>query len=270
MSFDTVDAADLGGQPLYLLDFYRQTKHWRYTTADRPMTNQSQVFNPAAITVPSFKQSQELKQQTLTITAPRDIDVVSQYRTTPPADAVNLTIWAMHYVDNEPVVVWLGRVVSPKWVNSTVQIACEPISTAMRSTGLRLRWCRNCPYALYGVGCNVDFNAHRVPAKLTAVNGFTLTADAFASLPNGRFAGGYVEWLDADGIVDRRSIDAHTGTSITVAFGSADLAPGLAVSAYPGCNHTMNDCDGYFHNGDNYGGSPNIPDVSAFNGNLVL
>lgn len=269
MTFDARETADLGGQPILLLKFVRQTASWCYTTADRVITFQGQSYTPAAIGLSSIKQGQELQQQTLTLSAPPDLDVLDQYQSTPPADAVNLTIFGLHYGDASPVALWIGRIVSPKWTRPEVQISCEPISTMMRATGLRLRWGRNCTYALYGPGCGLNAADYAITGTLSAVSGVSLTADAFGSVDSGSLAGGYLEWTNALGILDRRSIDAHAGTVITVAFGGSELVKGLAVKAYPGCDHTMTGC-ALFKNTDNYGGCPNLPDQNLFNGSMVF
>ncbi len=269
MPFNDFENSPYAGKPIRLFDFWRQTKHWCYTTADRPIAWQGQTFMPAAIDMDSIKVNSEMQQMTRTITAPRDIAVADQYRISPPMDSVQLRVWMIHYGDTQAVTEWVGRVIQAKWQGSKVAISGNPFFASYRQTGLRLRWCRQCPYALYGPGCGVDQQAHRVNAILSGVNKFTLTADAFASLPDGRFAGGYLEWVDNDGLIDRRSIDAHTGTTITVAAGSPDFVNGLAISAYPGCNHTIADCQ-YFMNLPDYGGAPNIPTQNPVDGSIVF
>lgn len=108
-----------------------------------------------------------------------------------------------------------------------------------------------------------------VEATLTAVSGLSLTATAFATLPSGRLAGGYIEWTRAsDGLVEFRSIKGHSGSDITLDYGGLDLAVGLQLRAYPGCAHTWADC-GYYENRGNYGGDLWMPVKSPFDGNPV-
>lgn len=269
MTFDAREDADLGGAPLQLFDFWRQSVHWCYTTADRPITWQNQVYVPAAISMDPIQATPEIRQHTRTIEAPGSIPVAQQFRLSPPSDPVYLRVWGMHFGDADAEVEWTGRVTQGKWSGSKVSMSADPIYASFRVLGLRLRWCRQCPYALYGIGCGVDPEAHKVEATLTAATGVTLQAVAFQSLPDGRLAGGYIAWSNADGIVDRRTIEAHTGSSITIDAGGPDFAAGLRVNAYPGCNKTTTDC-AYFNNLPNSGAAPDIPDESPTDGTIVF
>lgn len=120
------------------------------------------------------------------------------------------------------------------------------------------------------IGSNVT--AYTVPlwklATITAVDGLTLTADAFGDFPSGRLAGGFIEWARSDGLIERRSIDSHTGTSIVIDYGAADLAEDLQLKAYPGCNQTWTDCQ-FYANEKNYGGELHMPGRDYYDGNPV-
>lgn len=105
-------------------------------------------------------------------------------------------------------------------------------------------------------------------ATVTAVSGLTLSAPEFGLFPSGRLAGGYIEWLRVDGLAELRSIRAHSGNSIVVDYGAADLAADLVLTAYPGCAHTWTDCS-YFENQSNYGGDLWMPTKNPFDGNPV-
>ncbi|MNF91712.1 hypothetical protein D3C84_743230 [compost metagenome] len=108
-----------------------------------------------------------------------------------------------------------------------------------------------------------------VVATLTGFIGVTLTAAEFGSLSSGRLAGGFIKWVRAsDGLVEFRSIKTHAGSTITLDFGSLDLAVGLQVQAYPGCAHTWADC-GNHQNQPNYGGDLWMPVKTPFDGNPV-
>lgn len=269
MTFDARESADLGGAPLLLFDFWRQSVHWCYTTADRAVTWQNQVYVPIAIDMDAIQATQEIRQQTRTITAPRDLPVAQQFQLTPPTDPVNLRVWSMHNGDTDAEVEWNGRVSQVSWSGSVVKLSCDPISAGFRVLGQRLRWCRGCPYALYGDGCGVDAEAHKVVSPITAVSGTTLQSVAFQTLPDGRFTGGFISWSNADGIIDHRSIESHVGTSIVIDAQSPDFVGGLQLNAYPGCNKTTTDCT-YYDNLPNFGGAPDIPDQNPTDGSIIF
>ena len=92
-------------------------------------------------------------------------------------------------------------------------------------------------------------------ATLTAVAGLQVTAAAFADSTL-TLAGGWMEWTRTDGLIERRTINAHTGDTITLLYGAADLAVGLDVIAVPGCEQTYAACAARFPDPENhYGGA---------------
>ena len=101
---------------------------------------------------------------------------------------------------------------------------------------------------LYTVGIQSE-------TTLTAVNGLQVTAPAFAASPLS-LAGGWLQWTRTDGFIERRSINGHAGDTITLLYGAADLAAGLAVIAIPGCEQTWAACAARFPDPENhYGGA---------------
>lgn len=123
-----------------------------------------------------------------------------------------------------------------------------------------------------GLSAGAAVTAYTAPltkqATLTAVSGLSLTALAFGAFPSGRLAGGFIEWLRADGLMEYRSIRSHSGSVIQIDYGAADLAKDLVVTAYPGCAHTWADCV-YYENEPNYGGDLWIRTQNPFSGNPV-
>jgi len=105
-------------------------------------------------------------------------------------------------------------------------------------------------------------------AVLLPFIGLALVAVEFGYFPDGRLAGGYIEWERADGLMEYRTIKSHEGQTIVIDYGAADLAEGLTVTAYPGCNQTWADCS-YFENTGNFGGCKDMPVQNPYSGNPV-
>lgn len=270
MTFDAIETSMDLGEPILLFDFSTGFAHWRYTTADRPITVSAVEYDPLAIVAANIIQGQELRQKTIKVTVPRDCILVQQLQGYPPSTDLLLTIYAMHYSDPaaQTPVAWIGRVKSQNQKNSVVELSCEPGYTGIQTVGLRRRWQINCPHVLYGPGCELPSANFKVPATLTAVSQFTINSPQFI-LPAGlSFAGGYVEWDSGHGYLERRTINSAAATALTLAYGSPDLADGLAVTAFPGCDHTTATCKA-FKNILNYGGDPWIPLKNPMDGNPV-
>ena len=52
-------------------------------------------------------------------------------------------------------VFWKGRVAGVRFAGGETTISCDPLATALKRIGLRRPAQRQCPHALYDVGCNV-------------------------------------------------------------------------------------------------------------------
>lgn len=282
MTFDAYETSATAGEPLLLFDFAIGTRHWRYTSADRPITYLTHVFAPVAIDAGNIIQGQEIRQKTIIVTLPRDTAVVQALQNFPPSTDVLLTIFAQHYddPDHEAIVAWIGRIKSQNQKGSLIQMAGEPAYTGIQTAGLRRRWQPNCPHVLYDQkagSCTLNAATYQVNATLTGVSADTTEVSSAGFVPPTglSFAGGYLEWDSGDGYFERRTINSVSLTTLTLNFGSPDLVNGLNVNAYPGCRHTTTDCLAFPVSGSpdgnmkNFGGAPYIPLKNPFNGNPV-
>ena len=259
------------GKPVYFFRFTRGARQWFYTNSDRDEVLGDDTYSRTAIMRSAIRQGSERARLNITVTLPSSLEVAENWRPYPSPDAIAVTCFVRHVGETDVMVDWIGRVTAPKFNGVTLELTCEPSATRAKRPGADRGWQIGCPLTLYsqGIGqCNVDRALHAVPAVLTAVDRLTLTASAFGLVANRRLAGGYIEWPIGDGLVEYRTIQQHNGTSIVIDFGAADLAPGLAVTAYPGCAQTWDDC-GYYDNQDNYGGEKNMPVKNPYSGDPV-
>lgn len=272
MTFSAYETSQAQGQPILLLDFVVLGVHWQYTTADRAIVNGGITWQPASISIGNIKAGSEIKQQQITVTAPRDLLAAQQFYIYPPSTPMMLYVWALHYddPDQQAVLQWVGRVMYPTWKGSSVEITCEPSYSSVQTTGLRRRYSITCAHVLYGNGCNLTPASFAASATLTAVSGFTLTATAFGAQPADYYSGGYIEWASSAGYTERRAITAHSGNTVTINYGAPDLGVGSAVTVYPGCDHTMGTCQSKFSNLANYGGTPYIPSINPLGGAQIF
>lgn len=270
MAFDTIERSASGGRPIHLFKLARGGVVVRYNDSDETIEREGFSYQPLPIRRGEISDSTERRKNMVTLTMPVDAEVASWWRPYPPSGPVFVTCMATHYSDTEVATEWTGKVIGPKFSDTELQLSCEPSSASNQGRGRTLRWQRGCPLALYsqGIGmCNVSKATHAIPAEPSAIVGVTVTAAAFDAVPDGRLAGGFMEYLRTDGEMEFRTIMAHTGANIVLNYGLV-LPPGAEVVVYPGCAHTWADC-GYFDNQDNYGGSLFMPNKSPFDGNPV-
>ena len=269
------------GAPVEYYDFLRDTTHWRYNTSDRVLYRTESIegvdtevpYLPLSVSRERIQQGAERNKLTLSINVPRDAEVVDLWHPYPTSAPVGLTIYGGHLGEADEIVVWIGRVVSPKFRPEVVTLLGEPTTTLARKSGQVQCWQRGCMHVLYKQGdglCNANRDDFAVPGTITSVMANVVKADEFAAVDSGRLAGGYVEWVTDSGSVERRSISAHSGDAITLFYGTSEMPVGTEVVAYPGCRHNWEDCDAFFDNGVNYGGDLYSPERSPFNGNPVF
>lgn len=267
MTFASHETSMASGEPILLFDFSIGIAHWRYASCDRAITYLTNVYSPVPITRTAPVQASDIKQQTMTVTTPRDIPLASLFEGYPPTGDVLLVVTGLHFTDSdfEGVVDWVGRIINVSWKNSTVDFACEPTYTSVQTVGLRRRWGIGCPHVLYGGACTLSAPSFAVTAPIQSVSGVTITGAGFVPPSGLSFPGGYAEWDSGSGYLERRTIDSVSGTALTLAYESPMLVPGLLVSLYPGCGRTPANCNA-FGNILNYGGQMNIPNLNPMDG----
>ena len=272
MTSEARDESRESGQPIYLYRFDRQAVSWRYTSADRDTTHGGNDYAAAAITHGSIRSGGDSSNERLDLVLPRTLPVAAIWFPYAPADEVMVTILKTHAGETDAQLIWTGRVIHPKWTDTTLTVSSEPMITLTRSAASSPRLQRSCWKTCYSQGpglCNADPEAHRVAGTVAGVDGFTLTIAAAAGFPDGRLVNGVVEWTDALGIAEVRTIVAHAGTQVTVDYGAASLADGLDVTLLPGCRQSWDDCHTYFRNSVNCGALADIPQRNPHDGNPV-
>lgn len=271
MTFNARENSLSSGQPITLFSFFRGTQQWNYNSSDRAIAHLARTYVSlrGGIKVDGgFSLGGESGTDGIVIMAPADLDVATLYRGIPPSDTVSLIVYDRHFGDDDYMVSWVGEIQSVSWpAADRCRISCVPDSVSMDEQGLRLRWERACPHFLYERGCGVDRNLYAVEGHILSMTGSVINVSSVASYPGGYFNAGYVEWSVGNGNVERRAIENHSGTALTMYGGTAGMPLGRPVTAYPGCDQTPDTCHNKFGNMLNNGGCRHMPGVSPFDTN---
>jgi hypothetical protein len=268
--FDSFELSRFLGRPVRLFRFERQGLVWRFCNAPRDLTIGGVTYIAAQIERSEIRQTVERAKDKVTITFPylRDPDAAElpptqalgdNWHPYAPADAVRVICMATHIGDTDPPKVeWMGIVTQPQFTDVELTLTCEQGPATPRAVNQGPKWQKGCWKTVYSTGprgCGLDPDAFAVSVTLSGVSGLTVTASAFATAPLS-LAGGWVEWTRADGLVERRSIRSHSGSSVALWYGATDLAAGLAVVARPACEQTWDACAARFPDPENhYGGA---------------
>lgn len=271
MTFEARELSAELGAPVLLVTFMLGPKVWRFVRADQDVTHAGEAYTaPAGGIKPGrIQESAEVRKNDLTLTVARAFPIAELWRVAPPTETVAVTLTEIHQDETDDSTAWLGHVSNVSWDDQGQAIlGLTPGAMAIRSNGLRRLWQRGCPHVLYGPMCLLAKADHQVAATLTAVSGTSVSAAAFAT--GGKYAGGYLEWVDADGVTDRRFILTHTPgeDTVTLLGTAAALVVGLEVQAFEGCDHTIARCD-ELANTAHFGGIPYFLGKNPFDGNPV-
>jgi uncharacterized phage protein (TIGR02218 family) len=279
MSFETNEVSIQDGKPLYLLRFVKQGKTWLYTNVDVSVVLSGETYAPLPITISAFGFAGDAKSDGVDITLPYTAAVCQYLDSGAASTGVAVFIRKLHdgdmttvdgvgvatAVENAPIV-WVGELIgtSRPAVNSRV-LRCNTLSLSMSRNGLRLSWGRGCPHMLYDSNCRVNKGSYGVRLyRVSVVDGINLSSPSFNVGTVGYFAGGFIEWVVDGVLTERRGIDSHTGTTISIIGGTRGMVGATNFIAYPGCTRTIDICNSRFNNQLNFGGIRYLQGINPF------
>lgn len=270
MSFNEIESSNDLGRPIFLYAFNLGAATWRYTSGDQDVVLSGYTWKAVAINDDGVKITGESSTDGIQITAPSSIAPVQMFYGTPPSNAIMVNIFHYHEGDTDAVLGYTGEVLQVSLPSpGKAVISCDTISASMERDGLRLTWQRTCGHALFGLGCNLDKEAFRLDVVVFDVQNNVVYFQGMDSTPDGKFDGGFISWEHPTRGTEFRAVETQVGNAMTM-FGLADgLYYGLKVKAYPGCRRTTDACNG-FNNLPNYGGVPDMPGKSPFDGDPVF
>jgi uncharacterized phage protein (TIGR02218 family) len=273
MSFDDTEKSLAGGKPIRLYLFERGLQSWAYCTADRDITFASTVYRSTAISDNGRRYTGEPQSDAFEVTAPSDLPVAMLFRGLGPSSEITLTVRDVHHeaIISDARIVYIGSITVVRRTGlDRVKIICQSSEAALRQTGLRMTWGRGCQHEHYGRGCGVNRDLFKTESVINEMNGATVSNGAFAAFPDNYFAGGFIEWSVGTAQFDRRGIESHSGSTLTLLGGTSGLALNMAINVYAGCDRTIQTCKNKFSNDINYPGAPGMPGISPFDGNSVF
>lgn len=253
-------------EPKELYQFTRDTFSWFFTSGDEDIVHLTNTYLAVPIKRGAIESTQEIGKTTLKITVSKTNPFVTQFIGSSPTDIISLTVTRLHEGDAGTATTFKGRVINVSFNESTVVITCQPNQSSLRRPGLRRLYQTVCPHVLYGNLCTVDRPTFDITAVLTVVSGNILTSPDFIvnidpSFDITWFVGGIVEFVDGDGLTNKRFITDHDNIAgtITLNLSLKDAIVTSTVQAFPGCGHDPTTCNEKFTNIEHYGGFPFIP-----------
>jgi uncharacterized phage protein (TIGR02218 family) len=270
MSYSDFEYSEQDARPVFRFLFVQGDAEYRYTTEARFVADSNGTFSPAPIVASEISQTNEMAKDDLKLEFPRDNEFAQLFLGGVPETVTTVTVFRGHDgdTDEEFQFYWKGRVAGSSATGDVVSIECENIFTSMRRPGLRARYQKTCRHPLYQTGCGVSKDLFAVAATAISAVGFSVTITGWedSDTADGYFVGGMLR--TTDGFF--RYITSHSGNQITLIrplqalTAEIDSEGDAAVTLYPGCAHTINDCKNKFNNLNNFGGFAWIPAKNPF------
>jgi uncharacterized phage protein (TIGR02218 family) len=290
MAVEVYELHPFSGQPIHLYEFIRTSNgvdfYWRYNNSDRNIFYNGAEWKAVPIGHDSIRISTEAASTDLTVTMPIAEQFCEQFRLSgsTPSDTVWLRVRRVHQkdisgidgstptVETDALLMWIGTVNGISQVGELeAQVRCSMLSASFRRGGLRYGYQKNCPHVLYAPNtCRLNREDFRITGDVTAIDGNTVSVTEFGLQDERWFDGGYLEYTLSSGMVERRMILTHIGTDVVIMGLPVGMVVGDTISAFPGCDRTVDTCVNKFNNLANMGGFPHSPGRNPFDGNPVF
>lgn len=279
MSFATFEQSVELGRPLELYQFTLGTTNYRYTSADVDVIALDETWTSASISADAIRQTGEGVNDSLTLDVPSWVAPAQLFMTAPPTAPIQVTIYAKHHSGSDTLVAYTGEVVQVNFpMPGRARITCDSLMNSMRREGLRFAWQRACTNALYDpLTCKVSKASFKTDFRVLSISGFTIGLEMAFVRTAGYFNGGFMEWTHPIRGSEYIAVESYSLVSpvvtdgpnaLAVLFGPpGELFEGARGSMYPGCDFTPTKCQTVFNNYANYGGHPDLPGRSPFDGN---
>jgi len=274
MTFAVIETSVDDGRPIELLKVSCQTGQWCYTTAEDQVVHDGLAYEPMPMSHSSINPSSDVAKTTVTFKVPQDCPIGELFRVQPPSGVVTVTLFTKHVDDPEVKTRWKGRIVNAEWAIPWLELTSESVYSSMQRLGLRRKFSTQCTLSLYSQGegmCNVDREAVKQVYEVAALSGLTVACPGAVGKPWSYFAGGFANWVNVyTGRTEERMIvDSDVSGNLTLTSRAPGLIVGSIITAYPGCDHSLDICDQRFDNSLNHGGTPFIPKKNPFGGSTI-
>lgn len=266
MTFDSSERSVQDSAPSELYEFFTPNNVWRYTS-NREVTNYlGQSYTPAVIkrSAPGTTTTAEAPQ--FFISVPTSLDVVKKnaFNRMPPR---SLYVYIYRGQSGIYIPYWDGYITAMSVEDRWVKMLCPGLMGSALATQIpTVGYHTNCTHQLYGTRCGKNKDVYGVTTKVASFTSqVEMTLNSTAGQPDQYFrAGMLTRTLDGESrmILDQR------GNVITLDAPFPELNLLDEVIIYAGCNHTVFDCADKFDNIVNYGGTPYIPSLNMFRGQL--
>ena len=264
MTYPAHEESDIDSTPERLFLFYMENVEWAYVNGDTPVTYNSVGYVPTVVGLGDYSQSLAEDSPVISIRISADSAVVQQFIPYQPSNPMRVRVYRHHFedADMEFKAEVIGKVVNCE-IDKNDEMATLSIRLSGNNLDRKTPWPiyqKQCNYALYGPGCQVNRFDFQTIGVLSIVSTDIIRSTDFASKPDGWFDNGYV--TNATG--EYRYIVHHEGDQIWLQTPFVKALPGETVFAYAGCTRLRDMCKDKFDNLGRFLGFPWVPSKNPY------
>ena len=246
-------------KPVELYKIWRGDVYWYYTNSDAPVEfPEGTIYTPATLSRGSLEYNSTLDISTMKVQFAPIAEPIVQYIAQNPIDIIWIEISRL-FRNMDPLeksVIFIGQMKNVAFKGVSAEAECVGFEHFLKMPVPIFRYQLNCNHKVFDSRCQATIGADPVQVEVTLDTAQTqLTAAEFAGYDAGYFTGGLVQYAG-----ESRSIVAHAGDTITIAYRMMGLTSGQVVDVYPGCDGRIETCRDKFDNIVHFLGFPFIPD----------
>jgi len=245
-------------KPLELYKIWVGSTYWYYTNGDVAVVFDGQTYNPATISRGSSEYNSQLDVNVMKIQFSRVTEPLVQYIAQNPIDITWIEVSRL-FRDQSPLeksVIFIGQIKSVSFRGLSAEAECVGFEHFLKMPIPVWRYQTTCNHKLFDSECakvKVDY-------KVTATITLDATKTKLTSATFGNYAAGYFIYGLVEFGSESRTIIAHSGNTITIAYKMVNLVDNNTVDIYPGCDGRIETCRDKYDNIVNYLGFPWIPE----------
>lgn len=272
MNFNQLEKSLDSRQPVRLYEFTKGFFKYTYNSSAVNISYNNQIFKSliGGISDSGIIRSDGGNSDALNIIAPADIEVAQLFVDIAPSRKVILKIYNTHLGVTEIKPIWQGEVVTVSFAESDrIKLVAIPTESATNKLGATQTYSRQCNAVLYDKRCKVNKQLYKKTGTIMQMNLTSIKVIEAATMPDGWFTAGYIEYDIGDGDYEVRAIEFHSKDSLVLLGGTAGLKERQTINFYAGCNLTKETCKIKFNNLLNMQATPYLKGKSPFDGNPV-
>lgn len=273
MNYKQIEQSLASRTPIRLYTFKLGAIRWNYNTSSETIIRNNIKYKTikGGLSDRGFIVSDGGISDKFTLTAPATIEIARVFPSMPPGSRLTLEVANTHLQTEEVVPAFWGGVdtVTEKTA-ATVEIIAIPNETMTNRMGVTLVYSRTCGAMIYDHQCKVNKELYKVRTTLQQIAVSAVTISEAANHPDGWFSGGFIEYTDSNGELDRRYIEQHIGAELNLWGETQGLNPGQIISLYAGCNGSPDACANKFNNSLNRQAFDHLQGWSPFDGSQIF